>query len=148
MKPRISDRCQIPSSFAPSWAANRRMSSTTSRASSKQLSDPHQRSARLTASMEWATKTDKPAFVFPSHVYVTEVDGQMVLLNLESEQYFGLDEVGTNIITRLTAQSSETALTDLIEEYDVDPEVLRRDARDLVDKLLAEGLLMRRESPD
>lgn len=101
----------------------------------------------MTALMEWAT-TGKPDFVFPPHVYYTEVDGQMVLLNLESEQYFGLDAVGSNIVTRLTEQSSEKALTDLMDDYKVDPEVLRRDIDDLVDKLLTAGLLMRLERPD
>lgn len=94
--------------------------------------------------MEWAT-TDKPDFGFPPHVYVTEVDGEMVLLNLDSEVYFGLDSVGTDIINRLTAQSSEMALTELIDHYDVDPQVLRRDVDDLVGKLLAAGLLERVE---
>ena len=92
--------------------------------------------------------TGKPDFLIPPHVYFTEVDGQMVLLNLDNEQYFGLDEVGTNMITRLTEQSSDTALTDLIEEYEVDPDVLRRDMLDLVDKLLTAGLLIRSEPPN
>jgi hypothetical protein len=96
--------------------------------------------------MEWAT-TGKPDFAFPPHVYFREVDGQMVLLNLENEQYYGLDPVGTDIVNRLTQQSAEMALTDLMDDYEVDPEVLRRDVDDLIGKLLTAGLLERLERP-
>lgn len=97
--------------------------------------------------MEWETN-GKPDFGFPPHVYTTEVGGQMLLLNFESEQYFGLDAVGTNIVTRLTKQSSESALTDLENDYEVDVEILRHNVDHLVEKLLTAGLLMRFGRPD
>jgi len=34
---------------------------------------------------------------FAETVFAQEVDGEMVLLDMESENYFGLDEVGTAI---------------------------------------------------
>lgn len=86
-----------------------------------------------------------PDYIFPPHVYNRAVDGQMVLLNLETEQYFGLDAVGTNIVTRLTEQSSESAIEDLLVDYQVDPQVLRRDIEELLEKLMAAGLLERSE---
>ena len=92
--------------------------------------------------------TSKPEFSFPPHVYATKVDGQMVLLNLESEEYFGLDAVGANIVSRLTKQASDDALLDLVNDYQVDAEVLRRDIRVLVEKLMAAGLLKKLEPPD
>ncbi|HKY48350.1 MAG TPA: PqqD family protein [Acidimicrobiia bacterium] len=86
-----------------------------------------------------------PDYFFPPHVYNRAVDGQMVLLNLETEQYFGLDAVGTNIVTRLTEQSPESAIEDLLGDYQVDPQVLRRDIEELLEKLMAAGLLVRSE---
>lgn len=83
----------------------------------------------------------RPDFAFPAHVYFKEVDGQMVLLNLENEQYYGLDPVGTDIVKRLTAQPTEAALVDLIADYEVEPAVLRQDVAELVNKLVAAGLL-------
>lgn len=86
-----------------------------------------------------------PAFSFPSHVYFHDVDGQKVLLNMQTEEYFGLDEVGTNILNRLITMPEEKALDELSERYDVDSQTLRKDVDELVEQLIAEGLLMRVE---
>ena len=88
-------------------------------------------------------EADAPAYAIPAHVLHRQVEGQMVLLDLDREQYFGLDEVGADIISRLTTYAPEAALSALLEEYDVDPEVLRRDAQGLVEQLLEAGLLER-----
>ncbi len=45
--------------------------------------------------------TDRAAT--PSHVLVRYLDKESVLLNLETEQYFGLDETGTRMWQLLTA---------------------------------------------
>ncbi len=67
----------------------------------------------------------------------------MVLLNLESEQYFALNAVGAHIVTRLTEESFEAALAALKRRYEVDPDVLHRDVVELIDGLLKAGLLVR-----
>jgi hypothetical protein len=91
--------------------------------------------------------TDQPAYAVPAHVLYREVDGEMVLLNLDSEQYFGLDTVGADIVTRLVEQPLDKALTTLVADYEVDPAVLRRDVDDLLAALLDVGLLERTEPP-
>lgn len=78
----------------------------------------------------------------PAHVLVRELQGESVLLNLDSETYFGLDEVGTRMWEVLTtAPSIETAFETLRVEYDVAPEKLRADLEALVGQLLEKGLL-------
>ncbi|MDQ3569704.1 MAG: PqqD family protein [Actinomycetota bacterium] len=72
-----------------------------------------------------------------------QVDKQMVLLHLEREQYFGLNEVGARIVTRLTEEPLEAALVALADDYEVDSEVLRRDVHNLIDALTEAGLLER-----
>lgn len=69
----------------------------------------------------------------------------MVLLNLESEQYYGLNAVGADIVTRLTTHPYATAFSSLAADYDVDPEVLRRDVDNLVAALERAGLIHRVE---
>ncbi len=69
----------------------------------------------------------------------------MVLLDLETEQYFGLDDVGTDIVTRITEKPVAVALDELTAAYDVDREALRTDVDDLVASLLGAGLLRRLE---
>jgi len=79
---------------------------------------------------------------FAETVFAQEVDGEMVLLDMESENYFGLDEVGTSIWQAM--QDKETlkeVLEALLEQYEVEAEVLERDLSDFVDKLVESGLV-------
>lgn len=92
--------------------------------------------------------TGRPAFEIPPQVLFREVDGQMVLLDLDTEQYFGLNEVGSHIVKRLTEEPWDEAFTALIEDYDVDSDVLRRDIDDLIAALLDAGLLQPAEDGD
>ena len=78
----------------------------------------------------------------PEHVLVRELGGEAVLLNLDSETYFGLDEVGLRMWTLLTsAPSLGAAVNALDAEFDAPAEQLRRDLEALRDELLAHGLL-------
>jgi hypothetical protein len=80
--------------------------------------------------------------VVPSHVLVRFLDKESVLLNIETERYFGLDETGTRMWQLLTvAPKIEVAYQQLLEEYDVQPELLRENLADLVSRLLENGLL-------
>lgn len=83
----------------------------------------------------------RPAYEVPATVLAREVDGQMVLLALHSEQYYGLDEVGAAILTRLLEQPYDQALDSLVADYDVPEQVLRGDVEVLVTRLLDAGLL-------
>jgi hypothetical protein len=75
-------------------------------------------------------------------VLFRELDGESVLLSLDRETYFGLDEVGTRTWQLLTTQPSiEAAFETLRAEYDVDSEQLRRDLEDLLDQLTTHGLI-------
>ena len=96
--------------------------------------------------MEDGNITARPAFAIPSQVLYREVDGQMVLLNLETEQYFGLNEVGAHIVTRLIEQPFDDALASLTNEFEVDRSVLHRDVERLVGDLVQAGLLKRAAS--
>ncbi len=78
----------------------------------------------------------------PPHVLSREVDGQLVLLDVSEEQYYGLDEIGARIVSRVTATSLDAALAELAEEYEVEPATLRSDAAELLDELVTAGLLL------
>lgn len=65
-----------------------------------------------------------------------------VLLNIDTEQYFGLDEVGTSIWNTLNENDSvEEAYQKLLDEYDVEPAKLHQDLHDLINKLGEHKLL-------
>lgn len=80
--------------------------------------------------------------VVPNDVLVRELDGQAVLLNLDNEAYYGLDEVGTrmwNLAT--TASSVAAAYAMLLDEYAVEPEQLRTDLTNLLTQLVTHKLV-------
>lgn len=77
-----------------------------------------------------------------SEVLSQEVDGETVLLDLESESYFGLDEVGTRIWQLLNEGSNlQTVFDILLGEYDVDEKQLEKDIQDHVARLVEAGLI-------
>ena len=80
--------------------------------------------------------------VVPTHVLVRHFDGESVLLNLESEIYFGLDSMGTRMWEVATrAASIEAAYAALLQEFEVEPEVLRANLVELISRLVENGLL-------
>lgn len=92
------------------------------------------------------TADTRPNFAIPASVLYRQVNEQMVLLNLASEQYFGLDKVGARILERITQEPFNQALAELESDYDVDPEVLHHDVDTLIGQLIAAGLLERVDS--
>ncbi len=78
----------------------------------------------------------------PQDILVNVIEGQAVLLDLKSERYFGLDEVGTEMWKALTtSESLQSAYERLLAEYQVEPERLRADFEELLGKLVESGLL-------
>jgi hypothetical protein len=71
-----------------------------------------------------------------------EVNGETVILDLKSESYFGLDEVGTRIWQLLQEHGDvQTTFEIMLEEYDVDAEQLEMDINELLEKLVSSGLV-------
>ncbi len=80
--------------------------------------------------------------VVPDTVLFRELDGESVLLNLKTESYLGLDEVGTRMWTLFTTLPSiQAAYEALLTEYEVEPDVLRRDVEVLLEKMSEHGLV-------
>lgn len=78
----------------------------------------------------------------PIHVLVRNLDGESVLLNLETEKYFGLDKTGTQMFETATrAPNLEAAFEQLSSEFEVEPETLRNHLIGLLDQLVENGLL-------
>jgi len=78
----------------------------------------------------------------PGHVLVRFLDKESVLLNIETERYFGLDETGTRMWQIVTAAPSvDAAYLQLLDEYDVEAELLRSNLTDLLSRLVENGLL-------
>jgi hypothetical protein len=84
----------------------------------------------------------KGRFTLSPDVLFQEVGGDLVLLDLASEQYFGLDEVGARIWQLLADGASVGEVLDtLLLEYDVRPARLESDVSTLLEELSGAGLL-------
>jgi len=74
--------------------------------------------------------------------------GEAVLLNVKSEQYFGLDEIGTRVWEVLVDDGKvETIVATLLAEYDVDEMELRRDVDLLLTDLAQAKLIIPMDFP-
>lgn len=79
----------------------------------------------------------------PDTVLMRELDGESVILDLDSENYYGLDDVGTRIWQVLSSSATiGEAYETLLREYDVEPERLQLDIQDLLNQLVGNGLLL------
>jgi len=76
-----------------------------------------------------------------SDVAFRELDGELVILNLETGIYFGLDPVGARTWKLIEHHGSLGAVLEVLcSEYDAPPAVLERDLLELVDQLCGKGL--------
>jgi len=75
-------------------------------------------------------------------VLFQDVGGEAVLLDLGSENYFGLDPVGTRVWQMLVEDPSLQKVYDaLISEFEVEEDRLQSDLVELVGKLADAGLV-------
>ena len=78
----------------------------------------------------------------PETVLFRELDGEAVLLALDSGKYFGLNEVGTRMWWMLKQFGDvDVACQALLDEYDVPEARLREDLTSFVETLASRGLV-------
>jgi hypothetical protein len=81
-------------------------------------------------------------FTVSPGVLSQEVDGETVLLDMNSENYFGLDEVGTRIWQLLSEKKTIRQVVDkLLDEYHADEFTLKEDVAEFVQLLIDAGLV-------
>jgi len=70
-----------------------------------------------------------------------ELEGEAVILHLDSGTYFGLNTVGTAIWRLVEQDGRVDAIVDgVVDQYDVSPERARSDVLALMATLVAKGL--------
>ena len=71
-----------------------------------------------------------------------ELEGTTVVLDAKNGVYLGTNDVGTRIIQLLRAHGDpEAVVANILEEYSVSEEAVRRDVQKLMDDLKSRGLL-------
>lgn len=88
--------------------------------------------------------TDLKARVrIPEDILFRDLDGEAVLLNLESGKYYGLDRIGSRMWNLLAEHGRvELAYQALLNEYEVDAVTLQADLIELIERLAGDGLLV------
>ena len=78
----------------------------------------------------------------PDGVLSRDLQGELVILDLKTGVYFGLDPVGTRIWHLLQEhQSLQKVLDSLVDEYEVTKAVCANDLLGFVAKMLEKGLV-------
>ena len=85
---------------------------------------------------------DCVATINNENVVSRELEGEAVILNLESGVYFGLNGVGTRIWALIQEHGSlRKVLEAMQQEYEVAPQELESDLLQLIEQLQARGLV-------
>lgn len=75
-------------------------------------------------------------------VLYQELEDEVVLLNMENQQYYGLNDIGAEMWKCLLELGNVAVAGDrLCDSYETDPTVVRADLESLVRDLLSAGLL-------
>lgn len=76
-------------------------------------------------------------------IVASDVDGELVLINIDDGKYYGLNPVGSAIWRQLEAPQSMTALVAaLTEEFDGDPAIVERETIAFVGELTGQSLVL------
>lgn len=79
----------------------------------------------------------------PEHVLMRNLGDEMVMLNLDAESYYGLNEVGARLMQLAETEATIEQITEqLFGEFEVGREQLEHDVRTVAADLIAAGLLV------
>lgn len=75
-------------------------------------------------------------------IYLTELDDDRVMMDLDTGNYYILNGMGSIIWDKIHEEVSiEEIIDELLEEYDVEPEVCKTQVMDYLAKLLQSNLV-------
>ncbi|AFY43927.1 PqqD family protein [Nostoc sp. PCC 7107] len=80
----------------------------------------------------------------PENVLAQELNSEMVLLNLDNETYYTLNNAACRIWQLITELGDvESVISPLLKVYAIDEATIRQDVALLIDELIKEGLLQK-----
>ncbi len=91
----------------------------------------------------------KRKFTIVEGVYSQEIGEETVLLDMNGEEYFGLNEVGT-MIWQLLQKKNDLAeiLNQLVNAFDSDSKTIANDLSNLISDLVKSGLIKEQSGLD
>jgi hypothetical protein len=98
--------------------------------------------------MSLAPLTLDDRLVIPPTVISRDLDGETVILNLDTGIYFGLDEIGTVMWKHIQDAARLRDVRDRVAaEYDVTPDAAAQDLLRLAEQFVSRGLAVREPAP-
>jgi hypothetical protein len=80
--------------------------------------------------------------IFSKTLFIQNIDDEMVLLDTQRDVYFALDAIGRVMWEQLNhSQSLQDLITYMLENYDVEENVLKKDIEIFIEKLLNNKLI-------
>ena len=77
-----------------------------------------------------------------NEVFASEIDNEVVMMNIDTGKYYGMDAIGSRIWELIADEILVTELIGkLMEEYDVEEEQCRKDVLEFLNQLNANKLL-------
>ena len=87
---------------------------------------------------------ESDTFLIPDNLFIEEIGDEMVILDEQSGEYFGLDTVGMEIWRLLKRNMSIAEIIDYISsEYDTDRETVYKDTYNFLNNLVTHRLLIK-----
>jgi hypothetical protein len=85
-----------------------------------------------------------PGFVVPPDVLVAHLQGEAVILHVETKRYYRLNDTAASIWKAIERHEGLSGIVaSLCREFDVAPADAEREAKRVVDDLVEQGLLQR-----
>lgn len=79
----------------------------------------------------------------PGSVNESALDGEIVILDAATGNYYGLDETGSRIWALLKRHDDmEKVIQSMLDEYDIDEKILRDDVTKFINALRSKGLVI------
>lgn len=84
------------------------------------------------------------SYQIPDTVLTRVVSGELVMLDMRTEKYFALDEIGAQVVDGLKAEENPAEIAAKIAaEYDADPSQIEQDVEALIAQMMEQGLIAR-----
>jgi len=78
----------------------------------------------------------------PSHIMFQEFDNEAILLDIRTQNHFGLDSIGSILCSQVSNNVAlETIFNSILQSYDVSKEQLEKDLTALIQELHKHELL-------
>ncbi len=93
--------------------------------------------------MDAARKSDTSKMVLNEDACYRVVDGEAVILDIQSGEYFNLNETGTEILERAVAGMNKAQIAEELKElYQEQGEHIEADVEELLESLLEQKILL------